>query len=293
MQSKILEYLEISSEVSDRFPEDVKEFVILIDGSQDIYAESKDSSKKEKLADLIVGWVRQLMEYLMTQNLGLYANQNVKLEQQTLPQMPTQEEQPQEPNPQEPQDEPQEPNEEPEEEPQEEPQEPQDEPQQDSDWEEFVDNLAEKEFQVFEQFGIEDSDQLFRDGVKQKQFVTEMLAYLDITMLNLNLSREARDNIKARLEDTNFHILNNFLSLALFYFYDDKLQYVRRFNSTPLDYLNPSYFEQQEEEQEEVLTIDEQQEIVDGLKILAKMDSSFKDELKIEVAKLKALKKNS
>lgn len=178
MQSKILEYLEISSEVSDRFPEDVKEFVILIDGSQDIYAESKDSSKKEKLADLIVGWVRQLMEYLMKQNLGLYANQNVKLEQQTLPQMPTQEEQPQEQNPQEPQDEPQEPqlpNEEPEDEPQEEPQEPQ----------------------------------------------------------------------------------------------------------------------PDEEPEEEVLTIDEQQEIVDGLKILAKMDSSFKDELKIEMAKLKALKKNS
>jgi outer membrane biosynthesis protein TonB len=175
MQSKILEYLEISSEVSDKFPEDIKEFVVLIDGSQDIYAESKDSSKKEKLADLIVGWVRQLMEYLMTQNLGLYANQNVKLEQQTLPQMPTQEEQPQEPNPQEPQDEPQEPNEEPEDEPQE----PQDEPQ-------------------------------------------------------------------------------------------------------------PN-----EEPEEEVLTIDEQQEIVDGLRILAKIDSSFKDELKIEMAKLKALKKNS
>jgi hemerythrin-like domain-containing protein len=171
MQSKILEYLEISSEVSDKFPEDIKEFVVLIDGSQDIYAESKDSSKKEKLADLIVGWVRQLMEYLMTQNLGLYANQNVKLEQQTLPQMPTQEE----PNPEEPQ----EPNEEPEDEPQEEPQEPQDEPQ-------------------------------------------------------------------------------------------------------------PN-----EEPEEEVLTIDEQQEIVDGLRILAKVDSSFKDELKIEVAKLKALKKNS
>lgn len=179
MQSKILEYLEISTEVSDRFPEDVKEFVILIDGSQDIYAESKDSSKKEKLADLIVGWVRQLMEYLMTQNLGLYANQNVKLEQQTLPQMPTQEE----PNPQEPQDEPQEPNEEPEEEPQDEPQ---DEPQE------------------------------------------------------------------------------------------------------PQDEPQPN-----EEPEEELLTIDEQQEIVDGLKILAKIDSSFKDELKIEMAKLKALKKNS
>lgn len=171
MQSKILEYLEISSEVSDKFPEDVKEFVVLIDGSQDIYAESKDFSKKQKLADLIVGWVRQLMEYLMTQNLGLYANQNVKLEQQTLPQMPTQEEQPQEPNPQEPQSEPQEPKQ-PNEEPQEEPQ--------------------------------------------------------------------------------------------------------------------PN-----EEPEEEVLTIDEQQEIVDGLKILVKIDSSFKEELKIEVAKLKALKKNS
>jgi outer membrane biosynthesis protein TonB len=161
----------------------VKEFVVLIDGSQDIYAESKDSSKKEKLADLIVGWVRQLMEYLMTQNLGLYANQNVKLEQQTLPQMPTQEEQPQEPNPQEPQEEPQEPNEEPKEEPQEEPQEPQE----------------------------------------------------------------------------------------------------------PQDEPQPN----EEPEEEEVLTIDEQQEIVDGLKILAKIDSSFKDELKIEMAKLKALKKNS
>ncbi len=84
--SKILEYLQVSQEVSDGFPEDMKEFIAIIDGSQEIYAESKDSNKKEKLADLIVGWMRALMEFLKTQNLGIYALTNVRLEQQTLPQ---------------------------------------------------------------------------------------------------------------------------------------------------------------------------------------------------------------
>ena len=69
MKSKILEYLEIPDNVSDGFPEDIKEFVAIIEGSQEIYSETKDSSQKEKLAELIVTWMRQLMEFLKTQNL--------------------------------------------------------------------------------------------------------------------------------------------------------------------------------------------------------------------------------
>lgn len=85
MKSKVLEYLGVSEKVSKDFPEDIKEFVAIIDGSQDIYSESKDSSQKDKLAELIVTWMRQLMEYLKGQNLGIYANANVMLEDQTLP----------------------------------------------------------------------------------------------------------------------------------------------------------------------------------------------------------------
>jgi hypothetical protein len=83
--SKILNYLQIPQELSDNFPEDIKEFVAIIEGSQEIYSESVDSKQKEKLAELIVGWMRQLMEFLQTQKLGIYGNMNVKLEQQTLP----------------------------------------------------------------------------------------------------------------------------------------------------------------------------------------------------------------
>jgi outer membrane biosynthesis protein TonB len=86
MQSKILEYLQVPDSVSDGFPQDVKDFVEIIDGSQAIYSESKDSVKREKLAELIVGWMRELMKFLKTQNLGIYANQ-------ALPQTP----EPQEP----------------------------------------------------------------------------------------------------------------------------------------------------------------------------------------------------
>jgi hypothetical protein len=85
-KSNVLRYLGVSQEVSDGFPEDIKEFIEIIDGSQEIYAESKDSRKKEKLAELIVGWMRALMEFLKTQDLGMYAKSNVNLEQQTLPQ---------------------------------------------------------------------------------------------------------------------------------------------------------------------------------------------------------------
>jgi hypothetical protein len=85
MKSKIFEYLEIPESVSDTFPEDIREFVAIIEGSQEIYSQSTDSSKKEALAGLIVGWMRQLMEFLKTQNLGIYAMQNVDLEQKTLP----------------------------------------------------------------------------------------------------------------------------------------------------------------------------------------------------------------
>lgn len=83
--SKILNYLQVPQQVSDNFPEDIKEFVAIIEGSQEIYSESVDSNQKEKLAELIVTWMRQLMEFLQTQNLGIYGNMNVKLEQQTLP----------------------------------------------------------------------------------------------------------------------------------------------------------------------------------------------------------------
>ena len=84
--SKVLNYLQVPQQVSDNFPEDIKEFVAIIEGSQEIYSESVDSNQKEQLAELIVTWMRQLMDFLRTQNLGLYGNMNVKLEQQTLPQ---------------------------------------------------------------------------------------------------------------------------------------------------------------------------------------------------------------
>jgi outer membrane biosynthesis protein TonB len=84
--SKILNYLQVPQQVFDNFPEDIKEFVAIIEGSQEIYSESVDSNQKEKLAELIVTWMRQLMEFLQTQNLGIYGKMNVKLEQQTLPQ---------------------------------------------------------------------------------------------------------------------------------------------------------------------------------------------------------------
>ena len=83
--SKVLNYLQVPQQLSDNFPEDIKEFVAIIEGSQEIYSESVDSNQKEQLAELIVGWMRQLMEFLQTQKLGIYGNMNVKLEQQTLP----------------------------------------------------------------------------------------------------------------------------------------------------------------------------------------------------------------
>jgi outer membrane biosynthesis protein TonB len=88
MQSKILEYLQIPDSVSDGFPQDVKDFVEIIDGSQLIYSESKDSVKREKLAELIVQWMRELMKFLQTQNLGIYATSNVQIEHQALPNQP-------------------------------------------------------------------------------------------------------------------------------------------------------------------------------------------------------------
>lgn len=84
--SKVLNYLQVPQQLSDNFPEDIKEFVAIIEGSQEIYSESVDSNQKEQLAELIVTWMRQLMEFLQTQNLGIYGKMNVKLEQQTLPQ---------------------------------------------------------------------------------------------------------------------------------------------------------------------------------------------------------------
>jgi hypothetical protein len=88
MNSKILEYLKISDAVSDKFPTDVKELVQLLDGMQEIYAESKNEAKKYQLSKAIVESMRILLSYLSTQNLGIYANMNVKAEQQSLPKQP-------------------------------------------------------------------------------------------------------------------------------------------------------------------------------------------------------------
>jgi hypothetical protein len=101
MNSKILEYLKISDAVSDKFPTDVKELVQLLDGMQEIYAESKNEAKKYQLSKAIVESMRILLSYLSTQNLGIYANVNVKAEQQSLPKQPEMPK-PQPPKPEQP-----------------------------------------------------------------------------------------------------------------------------------------------------------------------------------------------
>jgi hypothetical protein len=101
MNSKILEYLKISDAVSDKFPTDVKELVQLLDGMQEIYAESKNEAKKYQLSKAIVESMRILLSYLSTQNLGIYANMNVKAEQQSLPKQPEMPK-PQPPRPEQP-----------------------------------------------------------------------------------------------------------------------------------------------------------------------------------------------
>lgn len=103
MKSKILEYLKIPDSVSDGFPEDIKEFVAIIDGSQEIYAETEDSRQKEKLAELIVVWMRQLMEFLKTQKLGVYAESIVKVEEQSIPKPEPKAPEPKSPEPPKPQ----------------------------------------------------------------------------------------------------------------------------------------------------------------------------------------------
>ena len=85
MKSKILEYLKVPDTVSDGFPTDVKELVQLLDGMQEIYAESTNEAKKYQLSKAIVESMRILLSYLSTQNLGIYANMNVKAEQKSLP----------------------------------------------------------------------------------------------------------------------------------------------------------------------------------------------------------------
>jgi len=72
MQSKILEYLKVPSEVSDKFPESTKEMIRLLDEIQRIYYNSPAGAKKQKLALLIVEYMRQLMAYLKGLDLGIY-----------------------------------------------------------------------------------------------------------------------------------------------------------------------------------------------------------------------------
>lgn len=85
MKSKILTYLSVPESVSDGFSQDVKDLVHLLDGTQEIYAQSTNEKKKAQLAKGIVAMMRILMEYLRGKNLGVYANMKVVSEQKALP----------------------------------------------------------------------------------------------------------------------------------------------------------------------------------------------------------------
>lgn len=111
MESKILEYLNVPSEISDGFPDETKEFIVLVDGMQAIYAAAPDSPKKNNLAVIITQSMRELMKFLQTQTLGIYAPAILTQEQQNLPEpeqphdhtpRPTLHEPPQQPQPPQP-----------------------------------------------------------------------------------------------------------------------------------------------------------------------------------------------
>lgn len=85
MNSKILTYLNVPESVSSQFSTDAKELVELIDGTQQIYSELQDKKKKEALSQGIVSMMRILLEYLKSQQLGIYTQTTLKLEEKTLP----------------------------------------------------------------------------------------------------------------------------------------------------------------------------------------------------------------
>ena len=85
MDSKFLSYLSVSPEQYANFPDDLKEFVRLIDGSQQLYAKSPEGIQKDKLGIVLVQWTTAVMKYLQQQDLGIYANKNVERENHSLP----------------------------------------------------------------------------------------------------------------------------------------------------------------------------------------------------------------
>jgi RNAse (barnase) inhibitor barstar len=95
MESKILTYLGVSSAESEKFGDKTKKFVKVLDGLQQVYAQSPDNTKKEKLAIAIVQMNRDLMAYLKANKLGVYKGSTQPEQQQP--------EQPQQPQPQQPQ----------------------------------------------------------------------------------------------------------------------------------------------------------------------------------------------
>lgn len=85
MESKFLSYLSVSPEQYANFPDDLKEFVRLIDGSQELYSKSPEGVQKDKLGIVLVQWTTAVMKYLQQQDLGIYANKNVERENHSLP----------------------------------------------------------------------------------------------------------------------------------------------------------------------------------------------------------------
>lgn len=85
MQSKFLSYLSVSPEQSEKLPDDLKQFVKLIDGSQELYAKAPEGVQKDKLGLILVQWTTAVMKYLKEQDLGIYVNKNVEREHANLP----------------------------------------------------------------------------------------------------------------------------------------------------------------------------------------------------------------
>lgn len=112
MKSKILSYLGVPENISDLFSQGEKDFIQLTEGMQEIYAAAPEGSKKDALALAIVENNRTIMAFLKSKNLGIYASQNVQVEQGNLP-ASTQQPKPQKPPKQQPQQQPQPPKPEP------------------------------------------------------------------------------------------------------------------------------------------------------------------------------------
>lgn len=85
MKSKILSYLGVPENISDLFSQGEKDFIQFTEGMQEIYAAAPDGSKKDALALAIVENNKTIMAFLKSKNLGIYASQNVQVEQNNLP----------------------------------------------------------------------------------------------------------------------------------------------------------------------------------------------------------------